>query len=378
MTTDTVGQVVEMWLKECRRALEDVATEMRARGRGDDRFQTLLAYMPTADRLARIGEGEDKGIAVAWQRPTPYGMGYSFKNEATLRDMADWLTPVQGWEAVQLTKCCGREECGGECGNEWRGMEWVRVQADTPPPASREGGDPLGVAIKKAGDFADMMQRGLNAPHKPSRYTGAEWTEEQRQLCRDAMQQVANHEAAIEYLGEERFQAALTAYEQVHEGTDSHCNALAAALYAARTYAVPTTPDAGGLREAVPFGHYFRAMDGSQHFHTGAQAPSFAHSEVTPLYTTIPPAGDGVRVPDGVFVSRPLAETAVIVAREWLDLFAETPGLEKYDRYIYGPQVELLRDDLTAKLAAAPAKPETSKSTAKRHAALKGEGVDRA
>ncbi len=29
-------------------------------------------------------------------------------------------------EAVELTKCCGREECGGECGNEWRGMEWVR------------------------------------------------------------------------------------------------------------------------------------------------------------------------------------------------------------------------------------------------------------
>lgn len=32
--------------------------------------------------------------------------------------------------AVELTVCCGREECGGECGNPWRGMEWVRKQLD--------------------------------------------------------------------------------------------------------------------------------------------------------------------------------------------------------------------------------------------------------
>lgn len=24
---------------------------------------------------------------------------------------------------VKITECCGREECGGECGNEWRGMK---------------------------------------------------------------------------------------------------------------------------------------------------------------------------------------------------------------------------------------------------------------
>lgn len=33
------------------------------------------------------------------------------------------------------------------------------------------------------------------------------------------------------------------------------------------------------------FGHYFRDMAGNQHFHTGAVPPSFAHSEIIPLYT---------------------------------------------------------------------------------------------
>ena len=39
--------------------------------------------------------------------------------------------------AVELTKCCGREECGGECGNPWRGMEWVRKQGSQP---TQQGG----------------------------------------------------------------------------------------------------------------------------------------------------------------------------------------------------------------------------------------------
>jgi hypothetical protein len=56
-------------------------------------------------------------------------------------------------EAVELTVCCGREECGGECGNEWRGTEWVRkakapdvgrlvekwrADADSPPSWNNE------------------------------------------------------------------------------------------------------------------------------------------------------------------------------------------------------------------------------------------------
>jgi hypothetical protein len=32
-------------------------------------------------------------------------------------------------EAVELTVCCGREECGGECGNEWHGTTWYRKAA---------------------------------------------------------------------------------------------------------------------------------------------------------------------------------------------------------------------------------------------------------
>lgn len=49
-------------------------------------------------------------------------------------------------EAVELTVCCGREECGGECGNEWRGMEWVRK--DMLPPAEAQ---PVGSVVWSAG-----------------------------------------------------------------------------------------------------------------------------------------------------------------------------------------------------------------------------------
>lgn len=34
------------WLADVRRCLEDVSTEMRARGRGDERFQRLIHRMP--------------------------------------------------------------------------------------------------------------------------------------------------------------------------------------------------------------------------------------------------------------------------------------------------------------------------------------------
>lgn len=37
-------------------------------------------------------------------------------------------------EAIELTVCCGREECGGECGNEWLGTEWVRKAATPAAP----------------------------------------------------------------------------------------------------------------------------------------------------------------------------------------------------------------------------------------------------
>lgn len=74
-----------------------------------------------------------------------------------LVDIADaW----SGWSArpdcEQITACCGRRECGGECGNEWRGMvatpprapvadnprceEFARMAASSACPACGEGG----------------------------------------------------------------------------------------------------------------------------------------------------------------------------------------------------------------------------------------------
>lgn len=34
--------------------------------------------------------------------------------------------PAPQGDAVELALCCGREECGGECGIEWRGTAWFR------------------------------------------------------------------------------------------------------------------------------------------------------------------------------------------------------------------------------------------------------------
>lgn len=34
--------------------------------------------------------------------------------------------------AVEVAKCCGRSQCGGECGNLWQGMEWVKGIGDCP------------------------------------------------------------------------------------------------------------------------------------------------------------------------------------------------------------------------------------------------------
>ncbi len=71
------------------------------------------------------------------------GMGVDFVNDAgtptaiALAAIREALAaPAEGGqgEAVELTKCCGLEECGGECGNEWRGTEWVRKAAQ--PAAS--------------------------------------------------------------------------------------------------------------------------------------------------------------------------------------------------------------------------------------------------
>jgi hypothetical protein len=62
-----------------------------------------------------------------------------------------------------------------------------------------------------------------------------------------------------------------------------------------------------------------------------------------------PPASAG----EGwVLVPRGAVDLAADVAQDWLTLFPEMPGLEKYERFTYGPAVEQLRDDLRAILAA--------------------------
>jgi hypothetical protein len=59
--------------------------------------------------------------------------------------------------------------------------------------------------------------------------------------------------------------------------------------------------------------------------------------------------------PAGVPLERAVADLAATVADEWLEMFAAIPGLEKYERYTYGPAVTLLRDQLREMLASTPA-----------------------
>ncbi|MEN1941031.1 hypothetical protein WCE39_08050 [Luteimonas sp. MJ174] len=56
---------------------------------------------------------------------------------------AGWEARQFAGDAVLIAECCGREECGGECGNEWRGMGMYRKPEAAPQPhaeAQAEGG----------------------------------------------------------------------------------------------------------------------------------------------------------------------------------------------------------------------------------------------
>lgn len=70
-------------------------------------------------------------------------------------------------EAVELTRCCGRSECGGECGNVWSGMEWVAVRRES--DASAERIEALRVEVERAEaeaaaavERADHLEAGVN------------------------------------------------------------------------------------------------------------------------------------------------------------------------------------------------------------------------
>lgn len=62
---------------------------------------------------------------IVWIYETLLHLPLSMTPEQQIAAQPSAKDGVRG-EAVELTKCCGREECGGECGNEWRGTEWVR------------------------------------------------------------------------------------------------------------------------------------------------------------------------------------------------------------------------------------------------------------
>lgn len=49
-----------------------------------------------------------------------------------------------------------------------------------------------------------------------------------------------------------------------------------------------------------------------------------------------------------VVIPKASAEMAADVCDEWAELFVATPGFDKYERYNYGPAVEMLRDELRA------------------------------
>jgi hypothetical protein len=82
---------------------------------------------------------------------------------AGLADMADvTLDEVLAALDQQVTVCCGRKECGGECGNEWRGMcddfsayelaaDYLRDNAGR----LRE----MDVAIAQAVEFAEYVEQ---------------------------------------------------------------------------------------------------------------------------------------------------------------------------------------------------------------------------
>jgi hypothetical protein len=49
-----------------------------------------------------------------------------------------YAAPTAAPHTVLVTACCGRRECGGECGNEWMGMERVLAALPAVQPLTEE------------------------------------------------------------------------------------------------------------------------------------------------------------------------------------------------------------------------------------------------
>jgi hypothetical protein len=96
-------------------------------------------------------------------------------------------------------------------------------------------------------------------------------------------------------------------------------------------------------------GKYTATDNNGQHYYLN-------HANTWQTFQGEQPAAVGgamVRVPRGA------AEVAAAVAVEWAEMLAGIPGLEKYERYHYGPAVEQMRDDMVAALATQHQEPTT-------------------
>ncbi len=146
------------------------------------------------------------------------------------------------------------------------------------------------------------------------------------------------------------FDAALRAIEQALTQQRGECEAVAwtererqaiADMMATQEFSYTTL-----MRQAIRLYQHdlMRRKDGETCTWSGDEqrAREFAGTAYTP--PTPQPSADAVLVPRGA------AETARTVAEEWLAMFSDIPGLEKYERYTYGPAVEQLRDELESLL----------------------------
>lgn len=127
------------YVVECANGACNASTNIRY-SCGDDARPLVIeqwnrrAYATEAVRMNQAAGGE----AVAWLRPEDLAHLARQNGPAKVdawncasgpERVPVYTTPPAAQvqqEAVELTVCCGREECGGECGNEWRGTEWVR------------------------------------------------------------------------------------------------------------------------------------------------------------------------------------------------------------------------------------------------------------
>ena len=159
--------------------LRQIAYEMRER-QVARRFksQTLIDW---ADRIesalaaegVQAGEVEQRARESDRQRFSDpefnawLDTGISDAGHTVWDAVGDTQAAWAGWEARQFTgdavlisECCGREECGGECGNEWRGMTMCRKPAEAlsqQPEARGVVDEVIKAAISEINDLRDAM-----------------------------------------------------------------------------------------------------------------------------------------------------------------------------------------------------------------------------